>query len=148
MVWIPDEDVIQIFEELPSQTGCQDAVLDYVEGQLDVVLPPVYRRLMKHCRRRLVTSGICLGPEQLVDETLGMNNDLEAESFHYRMPSRHIILRFDPFGSSFWFCESFGLDNVPVFNFNLDGANDEQPVECCESVSRFFAEEIRRYLKL
>lgn len=148
MYW-RDEEILKIFRELPEQRGCSEADIRAAEAQLHVTLPAVYTDLMRLAENRLVVAGIVLPIRKLVMERDEAIDILIQDNYEFRLDRQDVVFTWE-LGCAFYFFHADGSPDPPVmaFNYAYASRNDWRPAVTHPSLTKFFAENIKRYFEL
>ncbi len=148
MVRFTDDEVLQLFEDLPRHRGCGLSDLEKVEDTLGVSLPPTYRRLMLLDERRMLACGYVLPVDRLPEGRRNAEELLQEDGFDFRFETNHVVFAWYEVHSFFYF-EARGRDDVPVFEFDYcSGESYGLPMKRFPTARTFLVDLIRQYLKL
>ncbi len=148
MTSFTDDEVLQIFEDLPNHLGCLPAELDDAEQAFGAVFPPIYRRLMLLDERRMLSIGWILPVGKLAAWKRDAEHLLKNDEHTYRLEPHHVVFAWYDI-HSFYFFTADGKDDVPVYRFNYYSDDDDWlPAIESTSVREFLIKRIRSYLKL
>lgn len=148
MTSFTDDEVLQIFEDLPNHLGCSPADLDDAEQAFGAVFPKIYRRLMLLDERRMLSIGWILPIGKLKDWKHDAEHLLTEDEHEFQLEPQHVVFAWYDI-HSFYFFAADGSDDVPVYRFNYYSDDDDWlPVVESLSVREFLIQRIRSYLKL
>ena len=143
-----DDEVIRIFLELPGRRGCTDEELDVAERRSGVPLPSIYREMMRSDAARLVSAGIAVPLDRLQAARDDATEILIQDDRPFRLSPNEVVFAWDDIFAFHFFDATSGPD-PPVRRFNYYSSDDGwAPILVYESLSRYFAEGLRRYLGL
>ena len=145
---IRNDHVLDVFRELPGHRGCSSDELDAAEAQLGVTLPQRYREMMSLDAERLCRAGIA-APIRCLQELRQDAIDLLVEDGHsYRPDGDDVVFAWEDI-YAFYFFKADGDDDPPVKMFNYyDSGHDGPPVVAYDTLTAYFTDALRRYLKL
>ena len=145
---IRNDQVLDVFRELPSHRGCSKEEFDATEMHLGVLLPKRYREMMQLDAGRLCDAGI-VAPIGRLQELRQDATDLLTEDGHsYRLGAEDVVFAWDDI-YAFYFFKASGNDDPPVMMFNYyDSDHDWTPVVAYDTLTTYFIAALRRYLKL
>ncbi|WP_442511274.1 SMI1/KNR4 family protein [Novipirellula sp. SH528] len=143
-----NDQVLDVFRELPGHRGSSLAELDAVEKTLGVRLPRRYRELMELDSQRLCRAGIVASPRRLFeirDEAKGL---LVEDGYEFRLQPEDVVFAWDDI-YAFYFFRADGTDDPAVMMFNYyDSTFDWKPVQAFDTLTAYFTDALRRYLNL
>lgn len=143
-----DDQVLDMFRELPSHRGCPAAELDAVETALGVVLPLRYRELMELDAERLCGAGIFAPLRHLNELRLHASQLLIEDGHAFRLERADVVFGWDD-NYAFYFFKADATDDPAVKMFNYyDSSHGWKPVMAFDTVTTYVAAALRRYLKL
>lgn len=143
-----NDQVLDIFRELPGHRGCSEDELDAAESQLGVALPQRYREMMELGEARLCGAGIVAPIGRLQELRRNAIDILIDEGRSYRPDADDVVFAWDDV-HAFYLFKSDGDDNPPVMMFNYyDSGHDWVPVLAYDTLTAYFAAALRRYLNL
>lgn len=145
---IRNDQVLDIFRELPGHRGCSKDELDAAQAQLGVTLPQRYREMMQLDAARLCGAGIVV-PIRCLQELRQDAIDLLIEDDHsFRPHADDVVFAWDEI-YAFYFFKADGRDDPPVMMFNYyDSKHDWEPVVAYDTITTYFTDALRRYLNL
>ncbi|QDU43253.1 hypothetical protein Mal52_17250 [Symmachiella dynata] len=148
MTSFTDDEVLQIFEDLPNHLGCSPAELDDAEQAFGAVFPPIYRRLMLLDERRMLSIGWILPVSKLKVWKHDAEHLLTEDEHEFQLEPNHVVFAWYEI-YSFYFFTAGGKDDVPVYRFNYYSEEDNwHPALAASSIREFLIQRIRSYLKL
>ncbi|WP_146517788.1 SMI1/KNR4 family protein [Stieleria varia] len=145
---IRNDQVLDIFRELPGHRGCSEGELDVAESQLGVELPMRYREMMQLDAGRLCGAGI-VAPIRRLQELRQDAIALLIEDGHsYRPDADDVVFAWEDI-YAFYFFKADGNNDPPVMMFNYDDSeHDWAPVIAYDTLTTYFTDALRRYLDL
>lgn len=145
---IRNDQVLDVFRELPGHRGCSKDELDAAQTQLGVALPQRYREMMQLDAGRLCGAGI-VAPIRRLQELRRDVIDLLIEDGHsYRPDADDVVFAWEDI-YAFYFFKADGNEDPPVMMFNYyDSEHDWVPVVAYDTLTTYFTDALRRYLKL
>ena len=145
---IRNEQVLDVFRELPGHRGCSKDEIDAAQTQLGITFPQRYREMMQLDAARLCGSGI-VAPIRRLQELRQDAFDLLIEDGHsYRPDADDVVFAWEDI-YAFYFFKADGNDDPPVMMFNYyDSEHDWAPVVAYNTLTTYFTDALRRYLKL
>ena len=145
---LSDEQVLEVFRELPGHRGHSSAELDTVEQQFGIKLPPQYRTAMQLGAERLVAAEIVLPLKSLEEYRGEANHILIEHGRSFRLAATDFVFAWDDIFAFYYFAAS-GDSDPPVMRFNYYSSEDNwEPAVAYVTLEKYFAEAIRKYLKL
>ena len=145
---LSDQQVLEIFSELPSHRGCSSEELNAVEQQFGIKLPQQYRTMMQLDAERLVAAEIVLSLNSLRKYRDEASHILINHGRSFRLAATDFVFAWDEV-YAFYFFSANGEPDSPVKKFNYYSSEDNwEPTIACATLAKYFAEMIRHYLKL
>lgn len=145
---IRNEQVLDVFRKLPGHRGCSKDELDSTQSQLGVTLPKLYREMMQLDAVSLCGAGI-VAPIRRLQELRQDAIDLLIEDGHSNRPDAvDIVFAWDDI-YAFYLFKADGNNDPPIMMFNYyDSEHDWSPVVAYDTLTTYFTDALRRYLKL
>ncbi len=145
-----DDRVIDLFRELPDHRGCSAAELDAAEADLGVCFPARYRAMMELDATRLCGAGIVAPLHRLNDFRQEADGVLIEDGHLFRLERADVVFAWDGIFAFYFFnFNADGTDDPAVKMFNYyDSADDWKPVVSHDTLTAYFTDGLRRYLKL
>lgn len=145
---IHNDQVLDVFRELPGHRGCSKEELDAAQTQLGTTLPKRYREMMQLDAERLCGAGI-VAPIRHLQKLRQDAMDLLIEDGHsYRLDPDDVVFAWDDV-YAFYLFKTVGNDDPPIKMFNYyDSKHDWTPVIAYDSLAIYFIDALRRYLTL
>lgn len=145
---IRNEQVLDVFRELPGHRGCSSYELDAAQTQLGVTLPQRYCEMMQLDAARLCGAGIVAPIRRLHELRQDAIDLLIGDGHSYRLDADDVVFAWDDV-YAFYYFKADGNDDPPVMMFNYyDSAHDWAPVVAYNTLTTYFTDTLRRYLKL
>jgi len=108
MTRFTDDEVVQIFEELPNHQGCSSADLDDAEQAFGAAFPSIYRRLMLLDERRMLSIGWILPVRKLKDWKREAEHLLTEDRHEFQLEPHHVVFAWYDI-HSFFFLPPMGV---------------------------------------
>ena len=148
LMTLRDDEVIDLFRELPGHRGCAAADFDDVERQFAIKLPSLYRTMMQLDAARLVSAGIVVPLDRLQERRNDANAILTEQGHLFRLGINDVVFAWDDI-FVFYFFAANGESDPPVMKFNYySSENNWEPTVAYSTLTKYFADALRRYLKL
>ena len=145
---IRNDQVFDVFRELPGHRGCSENELDAAESQLGVSLPQRYREMMQLDAGRLCGAGIVAPIRRLKELRQDAIELLIEDSHTFRPHAEDVVFAWEHI-YAFYFFRADGNDDPPVMMFNYyDSEHDWEPVIAFDALTTYFTDALRRYLDL
>ena len=103
MTRFTDDEVIQIFEELPNHQGCSPADLADAELQFGASFPTIYRRLMLLDERRMLSVGWILPVNKLAEWKRDAEQILNNDGHDFQLAPNHVVFAWYDIHSFYFF---------------------------------------------
>lgn len=147
-MYFRDDDVLQMFRELPGHRGNTKQELDDVQAQLGVSFPSVYRDMMRLDAARLVSAGIVFPIHKLKSWRDEADEQLLEDGYCFRFCPHDVVFAWEE-TFAFIFFRAVGDIDTPVMKFNYYNSDDDwEPQIAFDTLTNFFAAHLRRYLNL
>jgi hypothetical protein len=115
---------------------------------LGVTLPQRYREMMQLDAARLCGAGIVAPIRRLQELRQDAIDLLIEDGRSYRPDADEVVFAWDDI-YAFYFFKADGNDDPPVMMFNYyDSEHDWAPVVAYDTLTTYFTDALRRYLKL
>jgi hypothetical protein len=145
---LQDNQVLDIFRELPEHRGCSAAELDAVETTFGVRFPKRYREMMELDSGRLCGAGIVAPLRRLTELRQDASELLIVDGHDFRLHPDDVVFAWEEI-FAFYFFRADGSDDPAVMMFNYyDSTHDWQPKVAFDSLTFYFTDALRRYLGL
>jgi hypothetical protein len=143
-----DDQVIDIFRELPGHRGCKAEELDDVEHRFGIKLPMLYRTMMQLDAARLASAGIVVPLNRLQESREDANAILMQDGYSFRLAPCDVVFAWVDI-YAFYFFKANEESDPPVmeFNYYLNRSNGE-PMVAYRTLSMYFAIALRQYLNM
>jgi len=143
-----NDQVLDVFRELPDHRDCSNTELDVTEVALGLCYPRQYRAMMELDGGRLYDAGI-VAPLHLLDElrqeAIGL---LIEDGYLFSLQREDVVFAWEDI-YAFYFFKADGTDDPAVMMFNYyDSSHDWKPVVAHDTLTAYFTDSLRRYLKL
>lgn len=143
-----DNQVLDIFRNLPEHRGCTPDQLQSVENNLGVLFPQFYNEMMLLDAARLASARIVAPLNQLQELRREAMSILVEDGHALRLTPQDVVFAWNDI-FAFYFFKADGTVDPTVMMFNYyNSDNDWKAVVAFETLSAFFANAIRHYLKL
>lgn len=145
---LSNDQVLDVFRDLPGHRGCSITELDDVETAFAVCFPRRYRAMMELDAGRLCDAGIVAPLNRLNELHQDADGLLNEDGHLFRLEREDVVFAWkDTY--AFYFFKADGTDDPAVMMFNYyDSSHDWKPVVAHDTLTAYFADALRLYLKL
>ncbi|MCC9603338.1 SMI1/KNR4 family protein [Stieleria sp. JC731] len=143
-----DDEILEVFRELPGHRGSSAAELDATEKLLGIKFPVQYREFMELDSNRLCIAEIAAPLSHLAKLHVCATELLERDGFEFRLQADDVVFAWDEI-YAFLFFKADGSNDPATWMFNYnDSESDGKPVVISESLTGYFTDRLRQYLNL